>query len=81
MENLSRLRWLCRRGMKELDVLMTRYLEEQYTQATESEKNCFRALLEMQDPELFSLLVGRTHSDDQALQHLVNQLRQLNSNG
>jgi antitoxin CptB len=30
MTELSRLRWLCRRGMKELDVVMSRYLEQHY---------------------------------------------------
>ena len=31
---MSRLRWLCRRGMKELDVVMSAYLDNHYAGAT-----------------------------------------------
>ncbi len=79
MENLSRLRWLCRRGMKELDVLMTRYLEEQYEQASEQDQQFFVELLDWQDPELFSVMVGRTTADDEGMQAFIDKLRQLNS--
>ncbi len=79
MENLSRLRWLCRRGMKELDVLMTRYLEEQYEQASAQDQQFFVELLDWQDPELFSVMVGRTTADDDGLQAFIDQLRQLNA--
>jgi antitoxin CptB len=38
MTELSRLRWLCRRGMKELDVVMSRYLEQHYATASGAEQ-------------------------------------------
>lgn len=79
MENLSRLRWLCRRGMKELDVLMTRYLDEQYEQASEQDQRFFVELLDWQDPELFSVMVGRTTADDDSMQAFIDKLRQLNA--
>lgn len=79
MENLSRLRWLCRRGMKELDVLMSRYLDEQYEQASEQDQQHFVALLEWQDPELFSVMVGRTTAEDDLMQAFIEKLRRLNS--
>ncbi len=79
MENLSRLRWLCRRGMKELDVLMTRYLDEQYEQASVEDRQHFATLLDWQDPELFSVLVGRTTADNAALQEFIEKLRRLNA--
>ena len=58
--NLSRLRWRCRRGMKELDVVLTRYLEVDYPLAPASERLAFENLLELQDPDLYYYLVGRT---------------------
>ena len=54
-----RLRWQCRRGMKELDQLLTRYLEGQYAAASENDKAAFRALLELSDPELVGYLLQR----------------------
>ena len=79
MSELSRLRWLCRRGMKELDVVLSRYLERTFSNAGEQEQQIFRELLEMPDPDLYSLLVGRTKSPDKAVNDLLCKLKtQLN---
>jgi antitoxin CptB len=58
--HLSRLRWRCRRGMRELDVVLSRYLEGDYPLAAAEERRAFEALLELQDPDLLSFLIGRT---------------------
>jgi len=52
----SRLRWLCRRGMKELDTAMLCYLQQHYQQAEPSEQRLFEQLLQEQDPEIFRWL-------------------------
>jgi len=75
MAELSRLRWLCRRGMRELDVIMTGYLETRYADASESERESFRALLEMPDPDLFALLLGRQTIPDSHMETLLTELR------
>ncbi len=75
MSELSRLRWLCRRGMKELDVVMTRYLDNFYTTADQVDQRSFRTLLDMPDPDLFALLVGRETSNDNDLTTLITVLR------
>ena len=48
--------------MKELDVVMTGYLERYYRDASNQEQGQFRALLAMPDPELYDLLLGRSRS-------------------
>jgi antitoxin CptB len=55
----GQLRWRCRRGMKELDVLLTRYLEESFASAPEAERRAFEALLEIQDPLLYAYCLGQ----------------------
>ncbi len=72
---MSRLRWRCRRGMKELDVVMTRYLEQRYGNASEADRDRFRQLLEMPDPELYRLLLGKDDATDPDLQHFARGLR------
>ena len=57
--NTSRLRWQCRRGMKELDQLLTSYLEGDYEAAPARDKAAFHALLELSDPELVGYLLQR----------------------
>ncbi len=62
----GRLRWQCKRGMRELDELLARYLDSTYRQAPESEKLAFRLLLEVPDPDLIGyLLGGRVHANSQ----------------
>lgn len=80
MSEISRLRWLCRRGMKELDVVMTGYLDNYYSDADETDRQSFKLLLDMPDPDLFALLVGRDASDDANITHLLDRLRNLVSN-
>jgi antitoxin CptB len=61
---LSRLRWQCRRGMRELDVLMTRWLERDWAGASSAERAAFSQLLALQDPQLAGyLLQGERHPD------------------
>ena len=54
----SRVRWRCRRGLKELDVLLERFLRTGYGAASEAQKRAFAALLELPDPELAAYLFG-----------------------
>ena len=77
MSELSRLRWLCRRGMKELDVVLSSYLDLHYETATPGEQQNFRALLEMQDPDLYALIIGRSNAQDQAMKQFIEGLRSL----
>ncbi|MFQ3334366.1 MAG: antitoxin CptB, partial [Woeseiaceae bacterium] len=41
----SKLRWQCRRGMRELDELLVSYLNEYYDESSENEKSAFHELL------------------------------------
>ena len=57
--DLSRLRWRCRRGMRELDELLLRYAERILPEASPAERDAFASLLDLPDPELFGYLAGR----------------------
>lgn len=48
----ARLRWLCRRGTKELDVILNRYLDSRFDHVDASEQQAFLALLTWEDPVL-----------------------------
>jgi len=55
---LGKLRWRCRRGMKELDLLLTRYVDERFGSAPQPEQEAFRSLLESQDIALYAYCLG-----------------------
>lgn len=58
INNLPRLQWACRRGMLELDVLLSNFLKEKYSTLTLPEKEAFVKLLNCTDPEIFAWLMG-----------------------
>ena len=74
-DEIARLRWLCRRGMKELDVLLTNYLEHHYPAAPAQQQQAFESLLQMPDPDLYSLILGRIESADQDIARVIKLLR------
>ena len=79
MSDMSRLRWLCRRGMKELDVVLETYLERRYPSAPEAEQQAFSELLALADPQLYGLLLGREQAADEPTRRLVEALRTINA--
>jgi antitoxin CptB len=61
--------------MRELDVLLTRYLEERYPGAPPEDQEAFRSLLNRQDPELYGLVVGRVELPPGPVGRVVAALR------
>lgn len=74
---LSRLRWRCRRGMRELDQLMLRYLDRFWLQASADERATFDAVLGMEDDQLWRWFMGREPVPDNAAGALIERIRQL----
>jgi antitoxin CptB len=71
----GRLVWRCRRGMKELDVVLTRYLRERWSGAGSGERAQFERILELPDPVLAAYLMGRERAPDQEMERLLDALR------
>ena len=76
-EQIGKLRWRCRRGMKELDLLTLSYLEQHYPTAPAEEQQAFAELLELQDPLLMSYMVGRETPADATTARVVGVMRTL----
>ncbi len=74
---LRRLRWKCRRGMRELDQLLGRYLDRQWRQSSEAQRGVFLQLLETEDDKLWHWFLGQQTPHDAALDTLVQQIRSL----
>lgn len=67
----AKLRWACRRGMLELDVLLAPFVEEGYDALNERQKADFERLLACDDPDLFAWFMGHQRAEDRAIQQLV----------
>jgi len=75
----ARLRWRCRRGMRELDQLLGWYLDLRFAQAQDSTKAAFSTLLEQPDPELWDWLSGRDVPIDPGWRQIIDEIRARNS--
>jgi antitoxin CptB len=70
------LRWSCRRGMLELDVLLGNFLEEAFLNLNEKDQADFVRLLDNNDQDLFTWLTGRMPAPDAADNLIVGKIRQ-----
>jgi antitoxin CptB len=75
MSEQARLRWRCRRGMRELDALLQAFLSDTYSTLSTADKGRFVALLELPDPELSAYLLGRDVPWDPDVERLVASIR------
>jgi antitoxin CptB len=74
---IKRLRWRCRRGMRELDQLMLRYLDQRWPSASEAERSAFLQLLDCEDDTLWRWFMGRERPEDASLEAVVNLIADL----
>jgi antitoxin CptB len=74
-QEARRLLWRCRRGMKELDVLLERYVRSRLAGASSEERQALGRLLEMPDPLLADYLLGHTAATEPHLARLVAAIR------
>ncbi len=74
---LKRLRWRCRRGMRELDQLFGRYLDREWADASEGQRGVFLRLLDCEDDKLWRWFMGYEQCPDDALASLIQRIRQL----
>ena len=73
--DLSRLRWRCRRGMRELDQLLVRWLDAHAASASADTLRSFEALLDAEDADLWAWTLRRGHPQRADWQVLIEQIR------
>ena len=74
---LNRLRWRCRRGMLENDLILARFLDARGEAISEPELAGLDRLLDLSDNQLWDLLSGRQEPDDAAIKPLLEALRNI----
>jgi len=69
--SLERLKWKCRRGRLELDLVLQRIVPT----LGDEDVSPFNALLELADDDLWDIVVGRSDDYDPQLTRIVALLR------
>lgn len=76
MTNLAQLQWLCRRGIKEMDLLLENYLNCDFVVASKEEQEEFIALLNLDDATLISYIFSPELPDSaRNYQRILEKLR------
>ena len=75
-EAYERLRWRCiRRGLLEVDLALTRFLDETFDRLSDAEQQAFAELADYEDLELWHLISGQAECEDARLAPIVAMLR------
>ena len=74
-DSLSRLRWQCRRGMLELDLILNEFMDKGFDALDNEQKNMFKQILDYPDQLLFDLLLDQMKSSDREVASLVTHIR------
>ncbi len=64
MGDLDRIRWHCRRGLLELDLVLATFLERHFDRLDAQQKEIFKELLDQPDNDLLDLVMGRAEPAD-----------------
>ncbi|MCU0754480.1 MAG: succinate dehydrogenase assembly factor 2 [Xanthomonadales bacterium] len=74
---LKRLRWQCRRGMKEMDALLLAWLDRGWPGADARTREVFHSLLAVEDDVLWAWLSGRRRPETDELAAMVDAIHAL----
>lgn len=74
-EHQGRLKWMCRRGMLELDSILQNFLIWGYNDLSQSEKSIFRTLLKESDQILLEWLIFAQKPHTKVYAHVIRKIR------
>jgi antitoxin CptB len=74
---LERVRWRCRRGMLEMDILLARFIEQRYAQMDERQRVAFDELLDLPDTDLWDLVRGEKEPEQARQREVLEWLKQV----
>jgi antitoxin CptB len=67
----ERVRWRCRRGLLELDLVLSKFLDKHYRKLSNSQRTVFNNLLDWPDNDLWDLLSGRSDVSDPDIRKFI----------
>jgi antitoxin CptB len=76
MNHQARIRWRCRRGMLELDIVLQRFMDTHYTQLDEYQRELFEILLTYPDHDLWNMIIRNADAPDEKFQSLLKFLQE-----
>ena len=73
----KRLKWRCRRGVRELDLVLGEFLETRFDTLSRNQQEVFAHLLDQNDQDILAWLAGKLSPETPVLQVLIQDLRMM----
>lgn len=74
-EKKSRILWRCRRGIKEMDIVLQDFIKNSYDELNNENKSAFSKLLEEQDLDILNWILGKDKPEDKTLIEIIKKIR------
>ena len=71
----SSILWRCRRGTREMDLLLQQFVADNYDNLTSEEQAAFRHLLDQPDPDIMDWILGRSEPPSPEIRRVIDTLR------
>ena len=71
----ARLLWRCRRGIKEMDIILQEFINISYDQLNDEDKNAFSKLLDEQDLDILNWIMGKDKPINDRLANIINIIK------
>ena len=71
----ARLLWRCRRGIKEMDIILQEFINVSYDQLNDEDKNAFSKLLDEQDLDILNWIIGKDKPANDRLANIINIIK------
>lgn len=71
-----RLQWHCRRGLKELDLFLSPFMERHYADLNAADKQRFIRLVSYEDMDLFNWFMGYTPAIDDEMENIIALIKE-----
>tara|TARA_B100000902_G_scaffold334776_1_gene334103 strand:- start:241 stop:492 length:252 start_codon:yes stop_codon:yes gene_type:complete len=75
---LQKLRWKSRKGIRELDILLQSFLDNEFTKLNNSDKKIFEELIEIETYDLLNAITGKS-SYDVRYESIIKKLSKLST--
>ena len=71
----SLLLWRCRRGTREMDLLLQQFVDQRYDSLAPEARTAFKNLLDQSDPDIMDWIMGKTEPPTEDLKQLIDMIR------
>ncbi len=72
MAEIDRVRWNCRRGLLELDVVLTRFLDRHFESLSPQQRDAFKRMLDYPDNDLWDFVTGKQAPSDAETARIIS---------